>query len=167
MPRVSNELAEELRAYGALPSQLVDASRDDQPRVLSYLDLRAESRHGQPPVVVESDGRPCVHVFDGRHGVTEEATAHWCWRIALRGDGAWIGVLEPGRLRVFRADISRDEVRPVEVELARRGEWALPRFLADVRAGQDDVARRKYLTGLLDRSMRPGWGSPRRTPCRS
>lgn len=155
---VSNELTEELRAYGALPSQLVDVSRDDQPRVLSYLDLRAESRCWQAPVVVENAGRPCVHVFDGRHGVTEDATTHWCWRIALRGDGAWIGVVEPGRLRVFRADVTRDEVRPVEVELAKRGEWALPRFLTDVTAGQDDVARRKYLTRLLDRSARDATG---------
>lgn len=146
---MATELSDELVAYGALPSQLIDVKRDDDSRVLSYLDLRAQSEDWRPPVVVESAGRPCVHVFDGRTGVTPEEIGRWCWRVTLRGDGAWVGVAEPGRLRVFRADVRRDEVRSVEVLSASRGEWALPKFLNDVSAGQDDVARRRYLTKLL------------------
>lgn len=154
MPLPLSDLVQELSAYGALKSQLVDLNSDEQPRVLSYLDLRAESSHWRRPVVVENNGRPCVHVFDGRDGITSDQLGYWCWRIALRGDGAWVGVLEPGCLRVFRADVSSDKVRPIEVESAQRGKWALPKFLNDVSAGQDDVARRRYLTKLLDRSAR-------------
>jgi hypothetical protein len=149
---MSTDLAQELMGYGALPSQLVDVSCDDEPRVLSYLDLRTPSPGWRRPVVVENAGRPCVHVFDGRIGRTQNDLTGWCWRISLRGDGAWVGVLEPGRLRVYRADIARDEVRPVEVASAKPGEWALPKFLSDVNAGQDDVARRRYLTKLLEGS---------------
>lgn len=152
MPRVSTDFSEELKTYGALPSQLVDVNCDEQPRVLSYLDLRAESSGWRRPVVVENDGRPCVHVFDGRDGATQAEISHWCWRIALRGDGAWVGVLEPGRLRVYRADVTRNEVKSIEVGSARRGEWALPKFLNDVSAGKNDIARRGYLTKLLDTS---------------
>lgn len=148
------DLVHELRAYGALKSQLVDLNSDQQPRVLNYLDLRSESSNWQRPIVVENNGRPCVHVFDGREGITADQLGYWCWRIALRGDGAWVGVVEPGRLRVFRADVSSENVRPIEVESTKRGQWALPRFLNDVSAGQDDVARRRYLTKLLENSAR-------------
>lgn len=150
---MSTDLAQELTGYGALPSQLVDVNRNDESRVLSYLDLRTPSPGWRRPVVVENAGRPCVHVFDGRVTTTENNdVTGWCWRISLRGDGAWVGVLEPGRLRIYRADVARDEVRPVEVASAMAGEWALPKFLSDVSAGQDDIARRRYLTRLLEGS---------------
>jgi N-6 DNA Methylase len=153
-PSVFQKIRKELAAYGALPSQLVDIDGEESWRQLSYLDLRAESPGWRRPVVVENNGRPCVHVFDAHEGATPEDVARWCWRIALRGDGAWIGVLEPGRLRVFRADVNRDKVQPHEVASAARGEWALPKFLNDVSAGRDDLARRRYLTKLLDGSAR-------------
>ncbi len=148
----STDLTEELRAYGALSSQLVDVNRDDEPRVLSYLDLRSESSAWRRPVVVENAGRPCVHVFDGRDGATDDEVSLWCWRIALRGDGAWIGVLEAGCLRVFRADVADDKVRALPIVSAKPGDLALAKFLNDVSAGQDDLARRRYLMKLLHRS---------------
>ncbi len=147
-------LDSELIRYGALSSQLVDVRADNQPRVLNYLDLRADSPLWRLPMVVESHNRPCVHVFDGRDGVTQEQISHWCWRVALRGDGAWIGVLEPGLLRVFRAGVSGNEIKPVEEAVAKPGECILPRFLNDVSAGHDDEARRRYLTRLLEKSAR-------------
>ncbi len=158
MPPLTTDLAEQLRAYGALPAQLIDVKRDDEPRVLSYLDLRAESPRWQLPVIVEQAGRPCVHVFDGRAGMTEDDLGSWCWRIALRGDGAWVGVLQPGRLKVFRAHVTSERVVPCQVAMAEPGEWALPKFLHDVSQGQDDVARRRYLTRLLERSARLATG---------
>jgi hypothetical protein len=147
-------LAEELRAYGALPSQLVDINRKDESRVLSYLDLRAESPGWRRPVVVENAGRPCVHVFDARDGATAEEVGLWCWRVALRGDGAWVGVLEPGRLCVYRADVAKNKVSPRSVTTARPGDVALTRFLNDVSAGQNDLARRRYLMKLLEGSAK-------------
>lgn len=152
MQSAPSDILTELQAYGALPSQLVDLSSDEQPRVLDYLDLQAKSRGWRRPVVVENAGRPCVHVFDGREGVTDTQIADWCWRIALRGDGAWVGVLEPGRLRVHKVDVVGNEVRHNEEISANRGDWALPRFLNDMRAGQNDLARRRYLLDLLKNS---------------
>lgn len=146
------ELSEKLQEYGALPCQLIDTNGDQQPRVLGYLDLKASSPGWRRPVVVENAGRPCVHVFDGRQGVSNEEIAHWCWRIALRGDGAWVSVLLPGRLDVYRTELNRDEVKPKLVVSSNPGDMALPQFLNDVRAGQDDIARRRYLTQLLDDS---------------
>lgn len=143
----------ELQDHGALPAQVVDVSRDGEPRVLRYLDLRSKSPGWRTPFVVEADGRACVHVFDGRDGVEAHELGQWCWRIALRGDGAWVGILEPGRLRVFRADISKSgDVKAVEVSSSKPGEYALARFMTDVTAGRDDLARRKYLTSLLHHS---------------
>lgn len=159
MSRSATDLSEELRTYGALPGQLVDVSSDDEPRVLKYLDLRAESQEfsgWQPPVVVEHNERPYVHIFDARGEASDEQIDRWCWRIALRGDGAWIGVLEPGRLRVFRADVADNLnlVRPKEEAHAEPGNLILTRFLADVGTGQDDMARRKQLLALLEESAR-------------
>lgn len=150
------DTTDELKAYGALSSQVVDVSSDGEARVLSYLDLRASSAGWRIPVVVENAGRPCVHVFDARGGEapTKDQIGRWCWRVTLRGDGAWVGVLEPGRLRVFRADIHHNEVQSVQVAEVERGNWALPKFLNDVSAGRDDIARRRYLTKLLQSSAR-------------
>lgn len=152
MQSVQSDILTELQAYGALSSQLVDVNSDEQPRVLDYLDLRAPSRGWRRPVVVENAGRPCVHVFDGREGVADTQIADWCWRIALRGDGAWVGVLEPGRLRVHKVDVIGNEVRPDVGISANRGDWVLPRFLNDMQAGQNDLARRRYLLDLLKNS---------------
>lgn len=152
MAHVESDLPEALQAYGALPSQLVDLSRGDEPRLLSYLDLCSHSQGWRRPTVVESSGRPCVHVFDGREEISPEQLRLWCRRITLRGDGAWVGVLEPGVLRIYRTEISNQEVRAREVETAEPGSWALPKFLNDLTAGNDDIARRSYLKRLMDGS---------------
>lgn len=160
MSGTRQELLTTLQSYGALPSQLVDVSSETEPRALSYLDLRAPSPHWRPPVVVENAGRPCVHVFDARGGAADAPVAQWCWRAALRGDGAFVATLLPGRLEVYRVDVERDTdaVKPVAIETAEPGQWALPRFLNEVRTGQNDVARRRYLTQLLDRSAQQATG---------
>lgn len=149
-----------MQSYGALPSQLVDVGSETEPRALNYLDLRAASPHWRPPVVVENAGRPCVHIFDARGGPADVPVAQWCWRAALRGDGAFVGTLLPGKLEVYRVDVERDTdtVRPVSVDAYKPGDWALPRFLNEVRTGQNDVARRRYLTQLLDHSAQQATG---------
>lgn len=152
MPNLESKLSDALGAYGALPSQLVDLTRNDEPRLLSYLDLCSKSPGWRLPVVVENAGRPCVHVFDGREPTSDEEVGRWCWRIALRGDGAWVGLLEPGRLRIYRTEVAGKKVQPIELESAQAGDLALPRFLNDVRAGNDDLTRRSYLKSLLDQS---------------
>lgn len=159
MSGTRQELLTTLQSYGALPSQLVDVSSETEPRALSYLDLRAPSPRWRPPIVVENAGRPCVHVFDARGG-GEAPVAQWCWRAALRGDGAFVATLLPGRLEVYRVDVERDTdaVKPVSIETAALGDWALPRFLNEVRTGHNDVARRRYLTQLLDRSAQQATG---------
>lgn len=153
MPPVDHSLSQEIEAYGALPSQVVDLGREDDPRVLRYLDLRQGEGNWRPPVVVESALVPRVIVFDGRHSTSEGDVAHWCWRATLRGDGAWVGVLEPGRLRIYRSELHDDVVRPVEEDSAERGVPLLARFLHDARSGDDDLPRRRYLLNLLHRSM--------------
>ena len=160
MSGTRQELLTTLQSYGALPSQLVDVSSETDPRALSYLDLRAPSLHWRPPVVVENAGRPCVHVFDARGGSADVPVAQWCWRAALRGDGAFVATLLPGKLEVYRVDVERDTdtVKPVSIQTVELGYWALPRFLNEVRTGQNDVARRRYLTQLLDRSAQKAAG---------
>lgn len=152
MQNALSDILGELQAFGALQSQLVDVSNDHEPRMLSYMDLRAQSSGWRCPVVVEHSGQPCVHVFDGRDGVTDDQIALWCWRIALRGDGAWVGVLEPGKLRIYSVDILKNEIKPNNKINATPNNWALLELIHGVRAGQDDLPRRRYLLQLLERS---------------
>lgn len=152
MQNALSDILVELQGYGALQSQLVNVANDNEPRVLNYTDLRAPSTGWRRPIVVESAGRPCVHVFDGRDGAQKDQIAHWCWRVALRGDGAWVGVLEPGRLRIYSVDIVDNEVKPGDVITAVPGDWALPKLLHGMQSGQDDLPRRRYLLQLLERS---------------
>ena len=151
MSRSGAAAADLLKGYGALESQIVDLTQPNDPRALPYLDLRRAAPGWSAPLVLESQGRPCVHVFDARKE-SSEALPQWCWRIALRGDGAWVGVLEPGRLRIYSVGRGGDDVTPILVHVARDGEWALPKFLNDATAGESDVPRRRYLANLLQGS---------------
>jgi len=120
--------------------------------MLAYLDMRSGAADWRPPVVLEANGQACVHVFDGRDGVDQSTIDRWCWRVALRGDGAWVGVLEPGRLRIFRADERGESIHAEQIKDAPEGELVLPALLNDLSAGQGDVARRGFLSQLLKRS---------------
>lgn len=152
MQAVHHNIAEDLIRFGALPHQIVDVANSDSPRVLDYLDLRMMPDGICPPVVIENQGLPCVHVFDATVG-GQDQVGPFCKRVALRGDGAWVGLWTPGSLRIFRADLTeKNEVRAESVAEISPGELVLPRFLYDVRSGVDDVARRRYLLELLAQS---------------
>lgn len=151
------EARQALRSYGALPNQIVDLEQGDDPRVLPYLDLCRPAEGWRAPLVLESQGRPCVHVFDARSRNADDLP-HWCWRVALRGDGAWVGVLDPGRLRVYRVGSGGDDVAPLLHTTAREGDWAFPKFMNDATAGEADVPRRRYLAKLLQHSAADATG---------
>jgi len=154
MPSASSLATIELCAHGALPTQLVDLGHDNDPQILRYLDLRRGPANWRAPVVVESNGQPCVHVFDGRSGWGEPDLNQWCQRVALRGDGAWVGVLDPGRLTIVRADQVGDQIRPVRHTVARPDQLILPSLINDLSAGQSDIARRTFLIRLLNASAK-------------
>lgn len=153
MATVNDGLARQLEDWGALPSQVVDLERDDDPRILRYLDLCNVPAPGRRrPLVVEAAGQPRLHVFDGRQAPSEQRLKHLCLRTTLRGDGAWVAVLEPGRLRVFSAEFESGDVKPTEVDLGR-GRLVVPRFLYDKKVAEKDWAVRDYLLGLLRGSI--------------
>ena len=143
----------ELERWGALPAQVVDLERDDEPRILRYLDLRNQAVSERRPVVVETAGQPRLHVFTTDATTPDDRLRRWCLRTTLRGDGAWVAVLEPGRLRVFRPDLrANHSVYPAEVELGSRHD-AIPRVLYDTKVGERDLVTRRYLLDLLAKSI--------------
>lgn len=159
MRSVSSSLHRQLERFGAVPTQVVDLERSDDPRILRYLDLRNASPTRRRPLVVESAGEPRLHVFDGQElGPDKDRLARWCLRATLRGDGALVAVLEPGRLTVYRPELQGDTIRPVEMDAAPSGRAIIPRFLYNQNGGEKDLPRRSYLFKLLERSIREATG---------
>ena len=151
---MSDDLVQQLEAdYGALPSQVVDLERDDEPGVLRYLDLCTGGHDERRPIVIEQAGEPRLHVFDGRSPQSDDQLKRWCYRIALRGDGAWVAVAEPGRLRVYRPQFKGETISPQEELLRADPRSLLPRLLYGEHATGENLAARKYLLDLLQESI--------------
>lgn len=155
IPSVPDGSPEDLVPFGVVPSQVVDLARDDDPRILRYLDLRAS---GERMMVVESDGAPRLHVLASHASDQLVLVERWCLRTTVRGDGAWVGVLEPGRLRIYRPDVEGSRVRAKEVAFAREHEPLIPRLLYDVESERPDFSIRAYLVRLLGASMERAMG---------
>jgi len=147
MTQANSHFARELETWGALPAQVVDLELGTESRILRYLDLCNDPPGGRPPLIVEQAGQPRIHVYDGRQTDANRWLPHWCLRTALRGDGSWVAVLEPGRLRVFGSG-----EHPREQAVGSHHD-VVPRFLYDTRAATADVATRGYLLGLLKKSV--------------
>lgn len=151
MQRVLDAGPEDLVPFGAVPSQVVDLRRDDDPRILRYLDLCGSDL--ERPLIVESDGEPRIHVLRGRGSDQRAFVERWCLRTTIRGDGAWIGLLEPGRLRVYRPELEGKRVHAVEVVAASRAELSIPRLLYDAEHDVADSSIRTFLVRLLGTSI--------------
>lgn len=104
---MSRDILGEIQRFGATRDQLIDLAQPG-PRTLRFADLVRAPEAGRAPVVVESQGRPLVYVFDGRHHAETGALYRWIRRIAFRGDADWVGVLRPGRLDIHPAVLDEE-----------------------------------------------------------
>jgi hypothetical protein len=104
------ELTALLAPYGA-PADAVVAFRDDaRPEHLRYLDLTSPllEDNARPDGVVEIQGRPVLFVVRDRPQLALPPLRR---ALALREDGSFLGIIEPGRLTVYAVALSDDGVR--------------------------------------------------------
>lgn len=156
------DLASELERYGSTREQLVDLAVPS-PRGLRFADLMQAPPDGRAPVVVESNGRVLIYVFDGRQRSSPDDLCRWVRRIAFRGDADWLGVLRPGRLDVYPAALARPgqslravPAPPRPLEDLPDGGFRLPSLLH--RSAPDGTSIRSQLRTLLFESMKQARG---------
>jgi N-6 DNA Methylase len=92
-----------LERYGAPPSAVITFEDTPTPAHLRYLDLFSASLQSEvrPDAVVELHGSPVLYVARSR----SVNFAPLRRAIALRGDGSFLGIIEPGRLTVHSVEI--------------------------------------------------------------
>lgn len=99
----------QLLDFGARSADCIELDLRDDPRLLRYVDL--VRRQGVPLVdaVVEEQSQPLLYVinaarFSGSSNHANEI-AELRRRLAMRGEPAWLGVLQPGRLDIYATDL--------------------------------------------------------------
>lgn len=104
-----NPLIEQLEAFGALPFSCIDLHDSADVRSLRYTDLVRNRRTPLVDVVVEQQSQALLYLIDHtkmqrHHGSVEELQR----LLAMRGEAAWLGVLQPGRLDIYATKLKPD-----------------------------------------------------------
>ena len=100
--------SDQLQAFGARLEDCVELHRQNDPRMLRYVDL---VRHGAQPLVdmiVETQAQALLYVVDAAclSGTADTLNIDELRRkLAMRGDQAWLGILRPGRLDIYSTDL--------------------------------------------------------------
>lgn len=144
------EMLSELQRFGATPDQLVDLQKPG-PRTLRFADLMRVPEADRAPVVVESQGRPLVYVYDGRADVPPKSIRQWVRRIAFRGDADWLGILRPGRLDIYPAVLDEKAAAVPSTDLPE-GTFRIPALV--YRPGVEVPSVRSRLRSLLFASIK-------------
>lgn len=99
---------DQLQAFGARSEDCVELCHLNDPRMLRYVDL---VRHGKQPLVdavLENQAQALLYVVDAArlNGIADSSEINELRRkLAMRGDQAWLGVLQPGRLDIYATDL--------------------------------------------------------------
>lgn len=115
MTRMNINVMQELSAFGAAGTDTDTLLLDkESPSVADYLDLiwrlgpgTAEPDVPRPVAVVEADDRPILYVvradsLSENKQISEQSLIRLRNIIACRGEGAYVGVLRPGQMTVYR-----------------------------------------------------------------
>ena len=95
--------------FGARSGDCVELHRQDDPRLLRYVDLVRAGSCPMVDTVIEDKTQALLYVVDAAR--LSESTnsaqnvAELRRKLAMRGDPAWLGVLRPGRLDIYATDI--------------------------------------------------------------
>ncbi|MBS1161638.1 MAG: hypothetical protein H6R15_4057 [Proteobacteria bacterium] len=109
---------EHLGDFGARFADCVELHRQDDPRLLRYVDLVRDGRNPIVDTVVEDKAQALLYVIDAAR-LSESPNgpqniADLRRKLAMRGDPSWLGVLRPGRLDIYATDLRPDhDAKPV------------------------------------------------------
>ncbi len=113
-----NTVSAFLGDFGAPSSGCVELHRQDDPRLLRYVDLVRDEQNPLVDTVVEDNAQALLYVIDAAR-LSDSSSgsrdiAELRRKLAMRGEPAWLGVLRPGRLDIYATDLQPDPVsKPV------------------------------------------------------
>jgi len=107
-----------LSDFGARLVDCVELHRQDDPRLLRYVDLVRDGRTPIVDTVVEDKAQALLYVIDAarlsKSPNGSQSIAELRRKLAMRGDPSWLGVLRPGRLDIYATDLRPDhDAKPV------------------------------------------------------
>ena len=103
-----------LERYGAPRNSVVALDAPSGPEQIRYLDLlrSALPEEARPAAVVESRGRPVLFVAHGDRPLRLPPLRR---ALALRADGAFLGIVEPGRLIVRTIELNPESEQEIRI----------------------------------------------------
>jgi hypothetical protein len=150
---MAKSLTAQLEPYGAPPEAVVTLT-DSSPDQIRYLDLlsRPGATAPRPDAVVEMQGRPVMYVA-ARSDTLELGPLRRA--LALRADGSFLGIIEPGRLTVYTLAVGErgdKELRSVSAD-DPSARTVIPELALLPPMGESSSAEvRDLLFRLLDQS---------------
>lgn len=106
---------ESLLNYGALDSDCVELRNPTDYRTLRYTDLTRNTNEPLVDVVIEEQTQALLYVVDHTRLSTRSnvpSVSYLRRMLAMRGDPAWLGILQPGRLDIYATDLLPDPAVP-------------------------------------------------------
>lgn len=101
-----NPLIEQLRGFGALSDSCVDLRDRRDARSLRYTDLVRNPDSPLIDVVVEQQSQALLYLVDHSRMQRSYSSVNDLQRmLAMRGEAAWLGVMQPGRLDIYATDL--------------------------------------------------------------
>ena len=103
-----NTTGDQLQAFGARLEDCVALHCQSDPRILRYVDLVRNEERPLVDAVVETQAQALLYVVDVAHlnGTADRLDIDALRRkLAMRGDQAWLGILQLGRLDIYATDL--------------------------------------------------------------
>jgi len=102
-------LIDKLSAYGAFGSTCVDLRDRNDARILRYSDLVRNTETPLIDGIIEEQSQPLLYVVDNNKmtGSLHDVT-HIRKLLAMRGEPAWLGVIQGGRIDIYSTDLRPD-----------------------------------------------------------
>jgi hypothetical protein len=150
-----NTTSNQLQAFGARLGECVELSRQDDPRILRYVDLVRHEAQPLVDTVVETQAQALLYVVDTArlNGTTSTLNVDELRRkLAMRGDQSWLGILRPGRLDIYATDLQpAADTKPVSFSAGCPDSLGVVARLAqgDNLAKPSSLLLRSVLFGLM------------------
>ena len=148
-------LTDTIDEYGGNPAAVVNFAAD-QPEILPYATLIAARETGRPGFeallgVYEWQRRPLLLLVDGTslrggHEVLDRLRR----AAAMRGDAPYLGVVDPGRLSVYRISLDDGAGKATQIRLPSDERKAVIAFLANRRP---EAARQNWIGDVVLRLL--------------
>lgn len=153
------DIVGELRAFGAVDGDVLTFESPLGPQHIDYLDLHPHGCHGGRPLgidaVIRPNGRALLYIVRGRPSQGEQDAL--ASSLAQRGEGEFVGFLQPGSLTVVPTARAHRELRAHHDALSPDARGLIPGLTFgtnDLRVEGADRVLHKALLALFNDSVK-------------